>query len=183
MIIQQLTSSRILELHHLVSELLSEKYQPELFVFLKSIWPEGQLLLQGPDGQILGFLLGTWVKNDESRIMMFGVRPEYRSMGLGSLLLNEFMRRTQLKEGRFIRLEVRPENGDAVNFYVRRGFHIVGLVPGYYNDGGDGIIMRRSLSGTSGPRYVDYACNRGTSLSGSPIHPRTTPSCRSRSGL
>lgn len=182
-IIQQLTSSRVPELYNLVSELLSERYNPEIFIFLKSVWPEGQLLLHGQDGYLLGFLLGTWVDNDESRILMFGVRPEYRSMGLGSLLLDEFMRRTATKKGRAIRLEVRPENGDAVNFYIRRGFHVVGMIPRYYRDGGDGIMMRRLLNETSGPRYVDYACNRGTSPSGSPTHPRTALSCRSRSGL
>ncbi|MGE4275176.1 MAG: GNAT family N-acetyltransferase [Candidatus Methanomethylophilaceae archaeon] len=182
MIIKELSLLRLPEVFHLISEILSEEYQPEVLVFLQSAWPQGQLLMLAPDGEVMGFLLGAWSGESESRIMMFGIRPQYRGMGLGSLLLQEFQRRTMMRKGEAIRLEVRPDNMEAINFYMRRGFHLVGFIPQYYKDGGDGLLMRKVISGTSDPRYADYAGSTGISPSGNQIRPMTGHACRSRNG-
>lgn len=181
-IVRPLSPNRIRELSLLVAESLSEQYSPEVLQFLHSAWPSGQLLLLAPDGEAMGFLLGAWSEKKESRIMMFGVRPQYRGMGLGSLLLQDFQRRTLAIGGKSMSLEVRPDNDGAIAFYMRRGFHIVGLIPEYYRDGGDGLLMRKVLSGTSGPRYADYAGSTGISPFGNPTHPTTGHACKTRNG-
>jgi ribosomal-protein-alanine N-acetyltransferase len=43
------------------------------------------------------------------------------------------------------RLEVRTENRVAIDLYTRLGFRIVGLRPGYYDNGGDAFVMAKSL--------------------------------------
>lgn len=181
-IVRPLSLDRLPELSRLLAETLSEQYSPQVIHFLRSAWPSGQLLLMAPDGETMGFLLGAWSEKGESRIMMFGVRPQYRGVGLGSLLLQDFLQRTMALGGKSVRLEVRPDNHEAISFYMRRGFHIVGLIPEYYRDGGDGLLMRKVLSGTSGPRYADYAGNTGISPSGNQTRPMTGHACRSRSG-
>jgi len=60
------------------------------------------------------------------------VRPEARRCGIGGMLL-----RSALEWGAELRaekalLEVRASNFAALQFYERRGFHLVGRRPRYY---------------------------------------------------
>ncbi len=164
----------------LVNESLSEEYPIEVLQLLHQAWPRGQLLMIAPDGEVMGFLLGSWVDREEARIMMFAIRPHYRSMGMGSMLMQNFLRRVGARGGKAVRLEVRPDNHRAIEFYQRWGFQVIGLVPEYYRDGGDGLLMRRLISGTSDPRYAGYVSSMEISLSASRRRQTTVRACRIR---
>ena len=49
------------------------------------------------------------------------VRPQYRSMGLGTEFF-EWLERSKSSDIKRIRLEIEPENERAVSLYIRRGF-------------------------------------------------------------
>ncbi len=50
------------------------------------------------------------------------VAPDYRQMGIGKRLMNEFKRRSQKAGARFLRLNVLQKNDNAMNLYRQAGF-------------------------------------------------------------
>ena len=89
------------------------------------------------DNKIVGYIIA-WV-SDNTTILNFGVKKEYRGQGIGALLFDEVLK---IKEG-IISLEVRVSNLNAINFYTNRGFKNAGIRKGYYSNGEDAILMVR----------------------------------------
>ena len=73
------------------------------------------------------------------------VHPRARGKGAASLLLKSTIRRLKLQRVGRITLMVRRSNAVALQFYERRGFTAVRRAPGYYEDGGEGLVMRLML--------------------------------------
>ena len=73
------------------------------------------------------------------------VHPRARGKGAASLLLKSTIRRLKLQRVGRITLMVRRSNAVALRFYERRGFTAVRRAPGYYEDGGEGLVMRLML--------------------------------------
>jgi ribosomal protein S18 acetylase RimI-like enzyme len=79
--------------------------------------------------------------NGIDRAYMYGfrVRPAFRSMGLGSLMLETLERDLLERNYRFLTLNVARDNDAAIRLYRRRGFHVVAPEPGdwqYIDDKG-----------------------------------------------
>jgi [ribosomal protein S18]-alanine N-acetyltransferase len=73
------------------------------------------------------------------------VDPPARGKGAASSLLKSTIRRLKLRDvGRFT-LMVRRSNMVAQRFYQRHQFTPVRRAPGYYEDGEEGLLMRRLL--------------------------------------
>jgi ribosomal-protein-alanine N-acetyltransferase len=73
------------------------------------------------------------------------VDPRARGKGAASSLLKSTVRRLMLRGvGRFT-LMVRRSNIVALQFYQRHEFTPVRRAPGYYEDGEEGLLMRRLL--------------------------------------
>ena len=87
--------------------------------------------------EIVGYI-GSWV-SDNTTILNFCVKKEYRGKGIGRLLLEEVL---NIKEGS-ITLEVRKSNLKAISFYEKNGFQSVLIRPNYYSNGEDAILMLR----------------------------------------
>ena len=62
----------------------------------------------------------------------FRVRPEYRSAGVGALLLKVIEDETHLNKLRWLCLNVARDNPRAQNFYDRYGYNIVAADPGIW---------------------------------------------------
>lgn len=60
------------------------------------------------------------------------VHPDYRRKGIARGLMEIAMEHVRLRKGREIFLQVRDENGSAVNLYRRLGFKAVGSVKNWY---------------------------------------------------
>ena len=104
------------------------------------------------DGEIAGFCVVDWKLESGRKVGHFitiDVAPELRRMGLGRLLM--LAAEEQLAAGGCIAmtLEVATDNLGAQAFYETLGYSKTGRIPGYYADGTEALVMRRSL--TPGP--------------------------------
>jgi ribosomal protein S18 acetylase RimI-like enzyme len=78
-----------------------------------------------------------------ANLISIAVAPEARGRGAASLLLSSTLRRLKLRGVERLTLIVRKSNGSAIRFYERHGFTQLRRAPRYYEDGEDGLLMRR----------------------------------------
>ena len=118
-----------------------EYFEPSVFSYFRTQWRTGQLVACDVTGRPVGFIAGTRLESRKVRIMLFGVLPEYRNMGVGRQLLDAFRLRAMMEGNISIILEVRTTNEGARRFYRRNGFMETDILTHYYRDGGDGVRM------------------------------------------
>lgn len=127
---------------------LSERYSKELFYDIFFLWPKGFLVAE-INGRIVGFIAGSRLSELEGRILLFAVDRPFRRMGVGGKLMEEFLNICRLSSLRQVRLEVREDNYEAIEFYRKRGFQIVSVIRGYYSDGTNAYVMLRVIENIS----------------------------------
>lgn len=81
-----------------------------------------------------------------AELVSVAVDPEMRQAGAASALLESTLRRLQQSGATRLRLVVRVNNKPAQAFYEKYCFRRVRVLPGYYEDGGDGIAMSRPVT-------------------------------------
>ena len=109
----------------------------------------GDLFLVAENGgRICGYSL-TCVRGERAELVSIAVDPEMRRSGVASKLLKSTLRRLSRRPVTRITLMVRETNADATGFYLKFGFTKVRAAPRYYEDGGDGILMRKTLHSSS----------------------------------
>ena len=99
-----------------------------------------------PTGQLLGYSLmlfrcGTGV----GRIYSIAVAAPARGRGVAKALLAAIDRQACGRGMRELRLEVRPDNLAALQLYEAHGYQRFGICPRYYEDGADGLRLRKML--------------------------------------
>lgn len=130
--------------YELARTTLRENYNPTLFIELSPYWPDGFMVLED-QGEIIGFIFGIMVSPVESRVLMLAVSPLYRRRGLGTLLSQQFVKESANRGIRLVSLEVRASNLDALRFYEKMGFELVGRIKEYYTDKEDGLKLQKYL--------------------------------------
>jgi [ribosomal protein S18]-alanine N-acetyltransferase len=96
-------------------------------------------------GRVVGYI-GMWVIFDEAHIMNVAVHPEFRRMGIGSVLINKIIETSRLLNLKSMTLEVKKSNYAAIDLYRCFGFIEAGVRKGYYEDTNeDAIIMWKTL--------------------------------------
>ncbi len=91
--------------------------------------------------KIVGYA-GMWKIFDEGHITNIAVHPEFRRIGIGSMLLEELINRSKKGGITKMTLEVRKSNKAALELYAKYGFSVAGVRKEYYADNGeDAIIM------------------------------------------
>jgi len=128
----------------IVKDALRENYPATLYLDIYKWWREGFLIAE-EDNQVVGFLAGVNNAPHNARILMLAVLTTFRRRGIGSALMDEFLRQCALRALRTVELEVRLSNADAIRFYSGYGFQISGTLPRFYTDGEDGYKMMRHL--------------------------------------
>ena len=93
----------------------------------------------------LGFVLG-WNTGDEAEIARLGVVEAARGQGIGAALVERALSEFKARDVTTVFLEVREENHIARRLYGRLGFAEIARRAGYYSDGMDAVVMRRSLA-------------------------------------
>lgn len=83
------------------------------------------------DNIIIGYICIEQVL-DEAHILNLAVHPEYRNMGIATMLVSHIMEELRIKECRFIYLEVRASNHIAQMLYKSFGFSVTGTRKKYY---------------------------------------------------
>jgi ribosomal protein S18 acetylase RimI-like enzyme len=87
------------------------------------------------DKQVGWIELGYDKWNNRMRVWEFLVEEHLRGRGIGTLLMNHAAKIAKEKGARMLVLETQTNNADAIDFYLRFGFHFVGLdVAAYSND-------------------------------------------------
>ncbi|WP_218962356.1 GNAT family N-acetyltransferase/peptidase C39 family protein [Lacimicrobium alkaliphilum] len=108
------------------------------------------LLLAIQDERLAGYALVLYRKGTQlARLYSIAVADEFRGKGVANSLLPEVQRLAAKQLCLFMRLEVRIDNEPAIGLYRKLGYHRIGMVKGYYEDGSDALQMEKSLGSAS----------------------------------
>ena len=92
-------------------------------------------------GKFAGFGASEWDREQNAVCLMtLAVRPEFRNRGIGSALLKAMER--AFGDLSDVYLHVDSENETAIRLYLQNGYKQSGIIPSYYMNGHDAIIMR-----------------------------------------
>ena len=127
-----------------LDENLVENYDKRVFLTIHQRWPEGFLIVKDY-GNIIGVGCGAILPNEKLRILILALEKEFQGQGLGKELMRRLTEASKVYGIRKVTLEVRKDS-DAINFYRKLNFSGVDVLPCYYQDGCDGIVMERQLS-------------------------------------
>ena len=106
-------------------------------------WPEGFLVVRRKDS-IVGVSCGAIQPNSKLRILIIAMNKEFRRMGFGKKLLNMMIDESLKHNVKKVTLEVRKDSS-AIYFYRKLNFSSVDVLPCYYQDGCDGIVMEKQI--------------------------------------
>ncbi len=98
-----------------------------------------------PNGAMVGFIITMLEKDGTGHITTIGVAPEHRRHGLAHRLLQKAENAYLQRDVRLMRLEVRTSNTGAQELYARAGYVVMQRLARYYANGGDGLLMIKSL--------------------------------------
>jgi len=106
------------------------------------------------DGKVVGYILGSmdW---GNGHIVSLAVKKEYRGFGIGTSLLKTLENYYfNIANCNYIVLEVRVSNIVARKFYYKMGYRDRKLLPKYYEDGEDAILMIKKKPNAKGPLII-----------------------------
>jgi len=122
---------------------LEENYEKKVFLNIRQRWPEGFLIIKNIE-KIVGVCCGAILPNDKLRILILVLHEDYQGKGLGKQLMKLMVKESNIFGVKKVTLEVRKDS-DAIAFYRKLGFSSVDVLPCYYQDGCDGIVMEKHL--------------------------------------
>ena len=122
---------------------ITENYEKKVFLTIKNRWPEGFLIIK-KNGKIIGVSCGAIQPNLKLRILIIALDKSYRRKGYGKKLLNIMVERSLVYGVKKVTLEVRKDSS-AISFYRNLNFSSVDVLPCYYQDGCDGIVMEKLI--------------------------------------
>jgi ribosomal-protein-alanine N-acetyltransferase len=97
-------------------------------------------------GRVIGALvMTTRGRTHRARIYSLVVDPGMRGKGLARELVKAAEAEAKARGFMGMSLEVRADNADAIAFYAKLGYGDAEPLPGYYDDGGDGVRLRRDF--------------------------------------
>lgn len=102
------------------------------------------------EGDVRGFVVADVVSEfgrTVGHVKDLAVAPEWRGRGIGSRLLERALSVLVAGGAGRAKLEVRESNEGAKELYARFGFGPNHVVPGYYEDGEDALVLVADLAG------------------------------------
>ena len=91
---------------------------------------------------VLAAYAGCWHVLEEAHITTIAVSPKYRKRYYGQAILKKIIDDCYQKKIKYITLEVRVSNDEAIDLYSKYGFSSFGKRKGYYQDNNeDALIM------------------------------------------
>ena len=122
-----------------------EAYSRETFEYLLTAPEAVAYRATTSNGAMAGFVVGLVEPDHTGHITTVGVAPEHRRRQLANRLMAEVERGFKQRQVRLVRLEVRSLNIPAQKLYQRLGYSVTQRLPKYYSNGGDGLLMLKSL--------------------------------------
>lgn len=109
------------------------------------------VIAESSDGGIAGFVI-VHVERVVGRVMGYvvtlDVAQESRRRGVALRMIREVEKRTRMAGATWMELDVFTANEEAIHFYERVGYQIVGMWPGFYAaPGQDALVYRKDLLG------------------------------------
>ena len=147
------------------------KYQPEDFLRLLEIdqacfvegiayakeemryflcMPTAISLVGSQDEQIMGFVIADRFRprrasRSMGKIITIDVAPEAQHSGMGTLLISSAEAELKQAGCDYVSLEVAVDNEPALRFYKKHGYSVLKVLPHYYLDSIDGLLMGKKL--------------------------------------
>ncbi|AXV37192.1 MAG: ribosomal protein S18-alanine N-acetyltransferase [Methanobacteriaceae archaeon] len=113
---------------------------------LKDIYNLGAGFLVAQQHNIIVGYIIFWIRfEDEGHIISIAVDEKNRRINVGKNLVETAIQIFKKYDIKNIKLEVRAKNKGAINFYKSLEFNEEKIVPGYYEDGEDAVLMYRCL--------------------------------------
>ena len=122
---------------------ITENYEKGVFLTIMKRWPEGFLVVRS-DSKIVGVACGAIQPNSKLRVLIIALERGLRGKGLGKELLNIMIEKSLTYGVKKVTLEVRKDS-EAILFYRKLNFSSVDVLPCYYQDGCDGIVMEKQI--------------------------------------
>ncbi len=122
-----------------------EAYSRETFEYLLTSPESVSYRAVTPDGTMVGFIVGIVEPDATGHITTLGVAPEHRRRGVARRMLLKVEEGFRRRGVRITRLEVRSVNTGAQDLYLKLGFAVTQRLPRYYSNGGDGLLMIKSV--------------------------------------
>lgn len=124
-------------------------------------YPEGEMqyflsrrsaitLVAENDGEVRGFVIADRFRSRRGahcmgRIITIDVVPEAQRSGVGRLLLTGVEQALKRAECDYVSLEVAVDNANAMKFYKKNGYSVLKVLPRYYLNSIDGLLMGKKL--------------------------------------
>jgi [ribosomal protein S18]-alanine N-acetyltransferase len=122
-----------------------EAYSRETFDYLLTAPESVSYRAVTSGGVMVGFVIGLIEPDHTGHVTTVGVAPEHRRRHLGKRLMLQVEEGFRRRNVRLVRLEVRSLNTAAQKVYENLGYTITQRLPRYYSNGGDGLLMLKSL--------------------------------------
>jgi [ribosomal protein S18]-alanine N-acetyltransferase len=106
--------------------------------------------ITGGRGEIRGFIIADRFQSRRAsrlmgRIITIDVLPETQHTGLGTLLLSQAENELKQAGCDYVSLEVAVDNASALRFYKKHGYSVLKILPNYYPESIDGLLMGKKL--------------------------------------
>ncbi len=122
-----------------------EAYSRETFEYLLTSPDSVSYRAVTGAGAMVGFIVGLVEPDATGHITTLGVAPEHRRRGVAKRMLVKAEDGFRRRNVRLVRLEVRSVNLSAQELYRNLGYAVTQRLPRYYSNGGDGLLMIKSL--------------------------------------
>jgi [ribosomal protein S18]-alanine N-acetyltransferase len=109
------------------------------------------ITLVAADGnRIQGFVIADRFRSRRAarsigHIITIDVMPEAQKNGMGTLLLSSVEKELKRVECDYVSLEVAVDNEKAMRFYKKHGYSVLKVLPRYYLNSVDGLLMGKRL--------------------------------------
>jgi ribosomal-protein-alanine N-acetyltransferase len=140
---------RLLEIDHacFIEGIAYDRDELSYFIAL----PASITLVGELKGKIHGFIVAERFRQRRTvrfmgRIITIDVIPESQQSGLGTLLLSSAEADLKQAGCEFVSLEVAVDNRSALRFYKKHGYTVLKVLPHYYMDSIDGLLMGKKLT-------------------------------------
>ncbi|CAN5665502.1 MAG: ribosomal protein S18-alanine N-acetyltransferase [Pyrinomonadaceae bacterium] len=145
--VRPLTISQLDECWHLDQRCFvdGEAYSRETFEYLLTAPESVSYRAVTSGGVMVGFVIGLVEPDHTGHVTTVGVTPEHRRRHLGKRLMLQVEEGFRRRNVRLVRLEVRSLNTAAQKVYENLGYAVTQRLPKYYSNGGDGLLMLKSL--------------------------------------
>jgi ribosomal protein S18 acetylase RimI-like enzyme len=102
------------------------------------------------EDEIMGFVIADRFRPRKAsrsmgKIITIDVAPEARHSGVGTLLMTSAEAELKQAGCDYVSLEVAVDNESALRFYKKHGYSVLKVLPRYYLDSIDGLLMGKRL--------------------------------------